>query len=255
MSFNTIYVNGCSFSCGGGFNWDSVKQSYKDRLNIEITNPFDFAYPTIVSNYFKSKIVNESIPGGSTNRLIRKTYEYIFKNLNNINETLFILELPPQWRDEFYSNILNRELNITHGLINHPDTDLTERANGNPKDDVDKFYNEFINYFNNFLNLEFEEKKTTNNLIGLISFIKSKNLKYVIIDGFMFKHNLEINKLNANEYQFCKFDDNYMMHSWFSENKLTISNELGIDIDGHAGIEGNKKIAEIIINYIKNYIK
>jgi hypothetical protein len=34
------------------------------------------------------------------------------------------------------------------------------------------------------------------------------------------------------------------------ESKLTISDELGIQSDGHASIEGNVKIAEIILKYL-----
>ena len=29
-----LYVNGCSFSCSGGLNWEDVKSQYKTKLNI-----------------------------------------------------------------------------------------------------------------------------------------------------------------------------------------------------------------------------
>jgi hypothetical protein len=53
-------------------------------------------------------IVNEGESGGSITRIIRKTYEYIIKNKKDIKETLFIFEIPPGWRDEYYSNKLKR---------------------------------------------------------------------------------------------------------------------------------------------------
>lgn len=247
-----IYVNGCSFSCSGGMHWNDVRTYYKNILNIDITddNVNDYGYANIIANKFNLKLINESIPGGSTNRLIRKTYEYIYNYPNELGETIFILELPPGWRDEFYSNVLDRTINITGGLIYSPNTDLTEIANGHSPNDVKKFYNEFMNYFNNFLNLSFEETKTCNNLVGMLSFIKSKNLKYILIDGIGFEKFLKNKNTSIDEYNFCKFENQFLMHRWFEKRKLTISDELGVQIDGHAGILGNEKISEIVIKYI-----
>jgi hypothetical protein len=249
----SIYVNGCSFSCSGGMHWEAVRKSYKDIHNIDITddNVKDYGYANLIAKHYNLEIINESIPGGSTNRLIRKTYEYIHANVDKINETIFILELPPGWRDEFYSNVLNRTINLTCGLIYSPDTDLTEVANGYPPGDVKMFYNEFLNYFQNFVDFPFEDMKTCNNLVGLLSFIKLKNLKYILIDGIGFEKYLTNKHLQIDEYNFCKFDSEYLMYRWFVNNKLTISDELGIQIDGHAGVLGNKKISDIVIKYIK----
>ena len=40
------------------------------------------------------------------------------------------------------------------------------------------------------------------------------------------------------------------MHHWIDDNKLRISDELDIEIDRHAGIDGNKIIAEKLEEYI-----
>ena len=84
MKFNKIYLNGCSFSCAGGLQWPNHKKLYKERLGIDIDNHMDFAYPTLVANEYGVSLINESVSGGSINRLVRKTYEYIFKNISNI---------------------------------------------------------------------------------------------------------------------------------------------------------------------------
>ena len=101
-----IYVVGGSQCIGGGFMHDSVKKVYKENFNIDIKNHLDFAYPNILAKKLGVYITNEGESGGSITRLIRKTYEYIIHNKKNINETLFIFEIPPGWRDEYYSNVL-----------------------------------------------------------------------------------------------------------------------------------------------------
>jgi hypothetical protein len=40
------------------------------------------------------------------------------------------------------------------------------------------------------------------------------------------------------------------MSDWFMENKLRIDDELKIKIDGHAGLNGNKEIANIVLKYL-----
>ena len=152
MSFNSIYVNGSSFSCGNGLDLIEIKKIYKEKLNIEIPNHIDFSYPNIIASNFKTKIINEAVPGGSLNRLIRKTYQFIFDKKNISKNTLFILELPPMWRDEFYSNKLDRFINITWGTIKDPTKDLTNIRNGYDVSDILKIYDDLTDCFDNFIN-------------------------------------------------------------------------------------------------------
>jgi hypothetical protein len=103
-------------------------------------------------------------------------------------------------------------------------------------------------YFYNFVNIDFEYKKSMNNLLGLIYFLKHNNSNVILLDNCNFELFLKYNNLK-HDFNFIPFDDK-LMHLWFSSNKLTINNELGIDIDGHAGIIGNEKIADIVLNYL-----
>ena len=77
---NKIFVSGGSQCIGGGFINDDVKKAYNEKFNIKIDNNLDFAYPNILAKKLGVDIVNEGAPGGSITRMIRKTYEYIFKN-------------------------------------------------------------------------------------------------------------------------------------------------------------------------------
>ena len=234
--FNKIYANGCSFTKAGGLDQYHIRQKYKKILNIDLDNDYiQYAYPNIIGKKLKVPIVNEAESGASLNRLIRTTYEYVYKNQSTISETLFILELPTMWRDEIYSNYLDRTMNINQAMI-----------------DGHNMHKELLknlqSYFYNFVNVEFDYKKTMNNLLGLMYFLKHNNLNVILLDNSNFENFLKSNKLK-HDFKFVSFEDK-LMHQWFNSNKLTIADELGIDIDKHAGIIGNEKIADIVLNYL-----
>ena len=52
-----------------------------------------------------------------------------------------------------------------------------------------------------------------------------------------------------HDFNFVNFD-NVQMARWFTINNLTINDELKIKIDGHAGINGNIQIANIVLKYL-----
>ena len=237
--FNKIYANGCSFTKAGGLDQPYIRQKYKKILNIELSPNFiQYAYPNIISKKLNVPIINEAESGSSINRLIRKTYEYVYKNQSTILETLFILELPTMWRDEIYSNYLDRTMNINLSII-ESDNVMNEELLKNLQ-----------SYFYNFVNIEFDYKKTMNNLLGLMYFLKHNNLNVILLDNCSFELFLK-NNYPKHDLNFVPFD-NKLMHEWFAQNKLKINDELGIDIDGHAGIGGNEKIAEIVLDYLND---
>jgi hypothetical protein len=238
MKFKKLYVNGCSFSCGNGLDLIEIKKLYKQK-GIDIVNHLDFAYPNILAKKYEIDIINDAVPGGSLNRMIRKTYNHIFNNTDSLKDTLFILELPPMWRDEFYSNKLDRLLNITWGTIKHPDTDLTNIRNGYDVSDILSIHTDLENYFKNFIDIDFEEKKSMKNMLGLLSYL----IDCTGFDDFLKKNGLK------DDYNFLWFDSK-KMHHWIDDNQLRISDELDIEIDRHAGINGNKIIAEKLEEYI-----
>lgn len=242
MKYKRIYANGCSFTCAGGLNWPEVQKIYKDYLNIEITDHMDYAYPNILSKKLGIEVVNESMMGGSINRMVRTTYQYIFKNQNDLKDTLFILEVPPSWRDEFYSNVLNRTINITAGSIND-DKDDTDVANGYDRGDMKKIYKELSQYFFNFVDVDYDMFKFTANLLGLLSYIKLNNWDYLLLDSGTFNNFAKRNNLN-NDYNYIWFEG-LALCEWISKKDVSIRHETGGKfIDGHSGVYGNHKIAE-----------
>lgn len=255
MEFSKIYANGCSFTCAGGINFEFVRRKYKEILNIDLDDDYiKYAYPNIIGNEFNIEVINQSVSGGSVNRLIRKTYQYVYDNQSSISETLFILELPPMWRDEIYCNKLDRFMNVTSGTILMQSNEMKDIANGFDVTDIRKVHENLQSYFYNFVNTDIEYKKSMNNLLGLIHFLKHNDITVLLIDNTIFEKFLHINNTHHN-FNFVKFD-NFEMQEWFIKNKWTINDELGTkDVDGHAGINGNQQIANKILNYLyKNKI-
>ena len=89
-----------------------------------------------------------------------------------------------------------------------------------------------------------------NNFLGLMYFLKHKNITTILIDNTFFEEFLQTNNLKHN-FNFVNFN-NMQMVNWFTTNNLTISNELGIKIDGHAGLNGNIQISQIVLKYLIN---
>jgi hypothetical protein len=242
MIFEKIYANGCSFTCAGGLHWDRVKKVYKEKLNIDIKNHIDYAYPNVLAKKLGIDIINDAVPGASIQRVVRTTYDYIFKNINNLKNTLLIIEVPLCWRDEFYSNELKRMINITAGNIGDVN-DPTDLANGFDKDDIKKIHKDITNYFYNFVDVDLDMLKFTLSLMGLISYIKLNELNYLLIDSGLFNKFNKDNDL-TNDYNYVWFE-NRQMCEWITKNSLLITNETKGEVtDGHAGIYGNKSIAE-----------
>jgi len=249
MEFNKIYANGCSFTGAGGLNFKFIRDKYKLILNMDLSDDYiQYAYPNIIAKALNADIINEAVSGGSMNRLIRKTYQYVYDNKASVENTLFILELPPMWRDEIYSNKLDRLMNITWGSIKEPSNDLTDMAAGYDITDMQKIHTELQSYFYNFVNTDFEYKLSMNNFLGLMCFLIHNNIKVILIDNTSFENFLHRNGFK-NDYNFVKFD-NMEMQEWFVINKLRINDELKEKVDGHAGIEGNRRIAQIILSYL-----
>jgi len=247
--FKKIYANGCSFTGAGGLNFQSVRNEYFKILGIKLDDDYiQYAYPNIVAKIIDVPIENEAISGGSMNRLIRKTYQYAYDNQSSISNTLFILELPPMWRDEVYCNYLDRLMNVTWGTIKEPTTDMTDVAAGYDVGDLKRISKDLQSYFYHFVNTDFEYKKSMNNFLGLMYFLKHNNAKIALIDNTMFEEFLQSNNLK-HDFNFIPFGG-FQMQQWFIANKLTINDELNTKIDGHAGIEGNKRIANIVLNYL-----
>jgi hypothetical protein len=285
MGFDKIYGNGCSFMWGHHHNnpWyfeyfeetsnidissfrEECKNHSQQKENTQYTNPnvfqpfnqFDWVrekynYINRISENFNLQLINESIFGGSLHRLIRKTVHYIMTTPDEeLNSTLFVLELPPEGRGELYFESQKRYCNFA-GSDNF---DFIENDN----------FELIKTLYQKSFDLKIDIANEFQKLYLLINLLKSKNIKYIFIQTTNRLRDLDsLNKKYGNIDSFLKiqnditkhsvkFEETYDLVHWFgSEQKAKFSDDTsGISFDGHNSIRGSKLIADQIIKHIKN---
>jgi hypothetical protein len=224
---------------------------WKPIANYEFFNEFDWVresnnYPAFIGRELNCKITNESIFGGSLQRVIRKTYNWIFNNFDKCKDTLFILEWPSGVRGELYSEYHKRYVNYTSGLDNFDNVSLDVWKS------VRNFYMEFVN----------EEKIDELDLytfIGLLSFLKNNNFNYLIV---FIEHSTKLEEIN-NKFvnslitpYLIDFEDsedkNSLSNFYYNYHNASFANDTKKRLnDNHNSIRGSKLIAEKIIKNIK----
>jgi hypothetical protein len=285
MYFNKIYANGCSFMWGHHHNNPWYFKYFEETSNIDIssfeeeskkhkwqqentqyTNPNVFQpfnefnwvrekynYINRVSENLNIELINESIFGGSLHRVIRKAVHYIMTTSDEeLNSTLFVLEIPPGGRGELYFESQSRYCNFA----GNDNFDFIE------SDNFQLVKTLYEKSFDSKIDIASEFQK----LYLLINLLKSKNIKYLFIQTSNRLNGLNsLNKKYGNIDSFIKiqkhitensvkFDETYDLVHWFStEQKAKFSDDTnGISFDGHNSIRGSKLISEQIINHIKN---
>jgi hypothetical protein len=240
---NTQYTNPNVFKPFNEFDWVREKFNYANR----------------VAEHFGVPLINESIFGGSINRLYRKTLNYIINtNKEELKDTLFLLEIPPIGRSEMY--FLNQE-RYCNFVSNDDNFDFIEEDNF-------KYTREF---YKKSFDIQISAKDELVKLYTLLELFKLYNAKYVFIQSdnrASLIQQTDNKYINYNEcskiqeriddksvrfYSTDKNDYNIDVVSWIRNEKCTFGDDTnGLSFDGHNSINGSKKIAEQIINYINN---
>jgi hypothetical protein len=271
-NYDTIYFNGCSFTEGGGFedgkHW--IKNAYKEQYNFEYKNEKEVCYPTIVQTLLPNiKIINEAKSGSGTERVIRKTWEYIFKHrLDKVKKTIFILELPGSVaRLDLFSNkefkhlIGNIEFN-NRGKVN--DTQVVFDWIYGPQLDEEyrnKLRRIIKEYSEEFIHPDLKEKQVSYSLFGLANFMLMHNIEFYFTgdtgytqyhlnlqDDYPTFNNEHILQLNIDS----KYYNNIVRFA--GETKTQICDEIGVNItpDGHPGFQAHKQWGEAIVEFLNN---
>jgi hypothetical protein len=254
----TVYVNGCSWTDGDTFDTSGLL----DKLGLPKPGK-QYAYPKLVSDHYGLKLVDESRYGGSLNRVVRMTWEYIATQAD-VSNTLFILEIPNGFRDEIYSSEYDTYINVTSGNLSGAQ-DITEMDTvwKKTKKDIFRYYERFWDYgkfrfkeYINFMSLINFLKQRTNNIF-IIQYDEIFSHEYVKFgNNLLDKDNLI--KLTHPSFGKGKVYDN-IWHMSESE-KISIGDVMGIT-DTHLNIDGHVILSEIIIKHlnkikdVKEYIK
>jgi len=274
MQFKTIYLNGCSFMWGVGHSNPSVFKYFDETKNIDVSHGEHFNGKTLFNNYDWVRqdtnisgrlkkhyeglpLIDESIYGGSLQRVVRKTYNWIFNNDKQAKETLFILEWPIGVRNEMYIPLQKRYVNYT--------------ANFDNFDNIDPYLHRLMineiapNFFAD--GVAFLEDLQA--LVGLLSYIKSIGGTYLILlDEFPFDKISEETVSYVNKHQIKNILNNTIVpnavvfekdgkktrsmieyYREYEEATFTIDT-MGELVDDHNSIRASKLITEQIIKNI-----
>ncbi len=271
MRFKHLYCNGCSTMAGGGLEvikTDLLKY-YKDTYGVEWNSERDIMWPKLVADHFGMQIYDYSKSGAGVERFIRETYEFINDNSHIVNETIFFIECPVIWNKvDIWSNedndylICNTDLNYDErgkSLNTLKDIHLCKDYFYQTKEEIAELEKRIKPELKAAMLKTWNVKKYTQkimqNLLGLISFMKLKNLEFYILPnaidtnylqmniGSIQKHLLDL-EINDEKHQ-------HDFHNWQGQ-RYTITKETnGIYIDTHGGYFAHKRWAEEVIKKLK----
>lgn len=280
-----IYCLGTSFTEGGGFEFDfndKLKQFYKSYGETPL-NQFNYSWPGRLQKIIGNDIeVHNLAKSGFGNEMIyRIMYDMLLNPYINMDSSLFLIELSGIGRKEYFINEIDDYIVANYDFLNEvgervfPEkgkyskvTTLDISNNYFPKTTEDrdiqrkvsKHHNLIKDWNNLTINAHESIKSVARGKLFLISFLEMYNINYKIVSSDFFpidnKYILNV-KDKFIEYISSSSDDDFIERCsfWYyiTKNKLTITDETdGFIINGHFGLKGNTKIAEIIYDNIKS---
>jgi hypothetical protein len=258
--YNYLYVNGSSFTAGGGLEpkKDDLRSYYKTHYNLEWKSERDISWPKLLADKLGVTLIDESKCGGGPERVVRMVYDFLFKSGGKAHDTLFILEIPSAYnRIDVYSNHFNKYLicnpnyNISGKKAILEDMAITQGHHEYEDYDEVKLhiYDSMVDYLTKFHNIDEYSNKISTDVIGLYSLLRNKNLLfYLTHSGFDAK--LGHFYQDVFEKHFFPFKQNDFFN-WASHNKKTILDETnGVIDDKHPGYFAHKEWADILYNFL-----
>jgi hypothetical protein len=258
--YKYFYINGSSYCEGGGLEEpeisnDSVLSEYQKKYNVTWNNRSEVNFGQRLSEIIDIPCINESACGGGTERLVRKTYEFIDNNWFERDKFFIILERPDSTRSEFYFNKL-KDYYISNSIFKNGNYDLefsyATRSYYNEKiNEVDKKYQDkFKQWFLDFFNLEENIKKNEQQFVGLYSFCKMNKIKIFVMspNDFYFKKCFN----REDIIRFDEYSNGDDIAGWCKNNNLLIKDELGNGFnDFHPGYFGHIEYAKELSKFLQ----
>jgi hypothetical protein len=178
---------------GVGHNNPDIFQFFDETKHIDTSHGTHYEGKTLFNNYdwvrkqfniagrlkeyYNVPVIDESIYGGSLQRVVRKTYNWILNNDDKVKDTLFILEWPIGIRNEIYIPLQKRYVNYT--------------ANFDNFDNIDPYLHRLMinEIAPNFFSEGIAFIEDLHSLIGLVSYLKSMGGKcLILLDEFPFEN-------------------------------------------------------------------
>jgi hypothetical protein len=255
QKYKYFYINGTSHSEGGGLEEPeirstSVRAMYEKKYGITWKNRSEINFGKRLSDIIGIPCINEAKCGSSLNRIIRTTYDFIYKNWDDRHDFFIILEKPDPSRAEVYDNESNQYFIINS--IHKPNiksefeflyatreywSDITKDEDERNQFKFEKWYNNHFCYDENF-------NENEKSLIGLYSFCKQNGIKIILMEE------------NFHYFKECFLSEDIIdigdISTYCEDNKMTITHELSdINyIDGHPGYFGHIEYAKLLARFL-----
>lgn len=257
--YEWFYVNGSSHTKGGGFEtsdvggWfsEDMQDYYLKHYNVTWKSCEEVSFASRLSKLLDIKVVNEAIQGGSLDRVIRKTYEFIESHWDERHKYFIILETPDASRLDLYYKPLKQHL-----IVNDDNNgSLFGTTSYFPKQlGVDDIQDDFKFYAEKFYDLDRHHKDNERKLIGLYSFCKKEKIRLKLMSGFRL-HNY-YDAYDETDIISGLDSDKFDLISWCIENKKQIKHETNFEIiDGHPGYFAHIEYAQILKDWLDKNLK
>ena len=264
--FKRLYTNGSSITHGWPLCHSRYHQYYSQYYDViplkvegdehSVESRISINWPNRLATLLDTELVDESRGGGGSIRAMRMCMEYINKNLDTIDDTLFIIETTSGYRDEIFSNRLDRRFNVVTSNCIDP-TDITDNT-----EDRKLIKEELESYFKWFVNQNDHANKEGTLFIGFFSLLKQLGCEFFIVNQAITGH---AHAFYKEIYEKIKINDRVIdweggdcIVQWYwKEKEYHIGGELEkfvpIETDYHPGYFGHIKIAEHIYKELKKY--
>ena len=225
MKVSHLVVNGCSWTyCQG------------------LTKPHIYGWPALVAEEFKIPVVNLAMKGSGNDGIHRRTYEYAFEDSQYNNYPFYIIAWSQTWRREAWCKKMYNK-----GIL-HDGYHIIPFPGDKPSNNLEYA----------LLDTWSEEdfyRRTMLYRLSLDSLFKSKNMNYI---STFFDDEEFNNGKNDCSHLIANVKDRFstsIEHLAKNTNRVVdffkIAEFYSKTVCGHEGIEGNKAIADYLINDMK----
>lgn len=262
-----IVFNGCSFVKGNALRTHHEAGGH-ENLPWDEKEPLNFT--TLLSNKLNAKQINIASPGGSNDKIIRTTYEWIKQNPKEVKDSIFVIGLTEILRSEKfcantktyvkwrYTTFANNARNFKKEALMLLDTKFYEYVKNNYLEDkVLDYAKTDLLLFSDFEN---EYKKLNQQLDMLQSYIDNLGGKLIVFAAMLEVNNTYYNRneafttegssLDTTSFNFLSFPKEGC-NCWRSYIKTYDDKYHAYD---HPAINDQPVLVDILFNYInKNF--
>lgn len=259
-----IYCIGSSFTAGGGFEFESERNSeqiknFYSLLTDEEFTQFNFSYPGQLQKLLGNniRVINKAKQGSGNQRTERIIYDIVNSKNFIKDENLFIIEFTALGRDELYSNKFDKHFVLNYVINSENQFKFVGSAfdyfyqTESEKTHIESFDNFFEEYIKNFKGIQTEISKKNKETEFFINYLEYNSINYLVSspDVSFNDKNIYSNEKNIEfgDGTYFKKDNSFVDFSF--QNKMMIKNETNeLSLDMHSGFKANKIIAHVIYN-------